>query len=80
MTNMRPIRAGTRFTHKHFLDPNWKPKNGQRFSDCPLARMRVTKTTKMAVYYTYVDAIGPGWRMARSDFERAYGDQIWGLS
>lgn len=62
------------FTHKRLLTPGWTPGPGQRHADAPKAECRVTRMTKLAVYYTYASA--PTNRgafcMTRETWDREY--------
>jgi hypothetical protein len=66
------------FTHRQALDPDWEPRDGQKWKDAPKARMRVTKMTTYAVYYTYADSPSRrgSWSMARTVWDRDYAQSL----
>ena len=76
MTGRAAVRPGPKpgdtFTHKHYLDPWWKPAEGERYSDAPHAVMEVTRVTRDTVYYTYADSNTGRYKMPREQFEREY--------
>jgi hypothetical protein len=65
------------FTHKHFLQPGWKPGPGEKYKNGPKALMVVTRVKMYDVFYTYVDAtpkqVSRGaFCMSRYQFDRDY--------
>jgi len=65
------------FTHRHFIDPHWRPAPGQKHSQGPKAQMRITRATRTMVWYTYLHDPGPAqWHMSRHDFEVQYPDVL----
>lgn len=64
---------GQRFTHKHFIDPDWKPGPGEKYRDAPKAEMVVTGVSLGGVWYGYAEPPGrAGWHMNRPQFEQEY--------
>lgn len=48
-------KKGEVFTHTRFLDLNWKPQPGQKWStDAPYAQCVVSSVRRGRVYYRYV--------------------------
>jgi hypothetical protein len=78
-TTLRRVMSQPTFLHLHTLDPDWQPGPGQKWRDAPKARMRVTKMTRLAVYYTYANA-EPGARgafsMTRETWDRDYAPNL----
>lgn len=76
---LRRVMSQTTFHHGHTLDPNWQPGPGEKWRNAPKAKMRVTKMTRLAVYYTYADA-EPGARgafsMKRETWDRDYAPNL----
>lgn len=66
------------FTHLTALDLGWIPGPGQKYADAPKAPCKVTRMTKLAVYYTY--ASDPKSRgafcMSRETWDRDYAPNL----
>lgn len=72
-------KPGMQFTDQRRLDLAWEPGPGQRLVDAPRARMRITRVSADAVWYTYASD-PPGTRGYfwdyRADFEGKYSAQL----
>jgi hypothetical protein len=66
------------FTHLTHLDLDWVPGPGQKYRDAPKAPCRVTRMTKLAVYYTYASATSNrgAFCMSREIWDRDYAPNL----
>jgi len=67
------IRKGFSFTHESLLDPDWEPKDGQTYRDCPNAKCIVTYTTQGTIFFGYVGTPTSAFRASRGAFTTTYG-------
>lgn len=71
-------KRGQRFTHKHFIQPDWKPnvEAGEKYRHGPKAEMVVRQVLGSSVIYGYADdAEGGGFLMDRATFDKTYPEE-----
>lgn len=78
------IEVGRAFVHDSYIEPDWKPEPGQKYSDGPKAEMLITRVTSLTVWYASKPRRNSKGRirakMPRTVFEARYGPQMDGES
>lgn len=65
----RKASAGLTFTHQRWLDQDWVPGPGQKYTDAPKAVCSVTAVREGRVYYTLgADTTRGRWVASEPDF------------